>query len=55
MTLGLFFWLLFVLWFAFSLWAYYPFGDRGESVSFALLAALIFVLGWGEFGFIIKG
>lgn len=54
MPLGILFWVIFVLWFAFSLWGYYPFAENKPAISFVLLAALLFVLGWAQFGFIIQ-
>ena len=55
MPLGLLFWLLYVLWIVLQLWGYYPFKEERRRIgSFVMLAALLFVIGWRVFGFIIQ-
>jgi hypothetical protein len=53
MPLGIFFWVIFILWVCFGTYRYradyYSLGGHG------LLAVLIFLLGWSEYGFIVSG
>ncbi len=56
MPLSIFFWVLFIIWVLFGGWSYYegntlrwrPFGGH------VLLGILVFLLGWGAFGSIVK-
>jgi hypothetical protein len=48
MPLQILFWVLFVIWFVLGIW---PPGGRYANF---VLAALIFVLGWRVFGFIVQ-
>ena len=55
MSIGLLYWVLFVIWILFNGWGYYApngavYRDRGNSL---LLVFLMFILGWRCFGFII--
>ena len=58
-TIGLLFWLLMVIWFVFGLYANWsPPGSPGFNGFIAnniLLFVLLFLLGWGIFGFVVKG
>ena len=53
MPLSIFFWVLFLIWVLFAGYRnradYYLLGGHG------LLAVLVFLLGWAEFGFIVSG
>ena len=57
MSIGLLFWVLMVLWF-FS-WATYTWGGPnytwGLHASTLLFFALMFLLGWKVFGFVVQG
>jgi O-antigen ligase len=55
MSIGLVYWILFLIWILFNGWGYYTpngalYRDRGNSL---LLVFLMFILGWRCFGFII--
>ncbi len=59
MSIGLVFWILMILWFFFGAYVYWPedsspkgFRIMGNNL---LLFVLLFLLGWGIFGFVIKG
>lgn len=51
MSLGLLFWILFVLWIVLC-YAPWPPGNQWCSL---LLVALMFIVGWKLFGFIVQG
>lgn len=53
MTIGLLFWILMIVWLVFGFWAWWPI-NRVNGPNF-LLWFLLFLLGWGVFGFPIKG
>lgn len=53
MTLALLFWILFILWVALGVYRHRS--DWSGGAGDLLLAALIFVIGWSEFGFIVRG
>lgn len=53
MTIGMLFWVLMIVWLVFGLWAWWPI-TRAHGPTF-LLWFLLFLLGWGVFGFPIKG
>jgi hypothetical protein len=59
MTLAMIFWMLFILWLILGLygWTTWPPGSPQVHFwgGFVLLTALLFFLGWGVFGFVIKG
>ncbi len=52
MPLSMLFWVLYIIWVLFGLYRsradYYMLGGHG------LLAVLVFLLGWGQFGFVVK-
>jgi hypothetical protein len=53
MSIGLLFWILMVLWFFSwmgSMWDVHPWAPRASAI---LLFVLLFLLGWGQFGFVI--
>lgn len=52
MSLSVLFWLLFILWLLYGGYRYRT--DYGLLGGHGLLAVLIFLLGWGQFGFIVK-
>jgi hypothetical protein len=58
MPIGILFWVLMVIWFIFGL--YWNRGDvttgnYGPIGSNLLLFVLLFLLGWGVFGFVVQG
>lgn len=53
MTIAMLFWVLMLVWLFFGLWAWWPI-TRANGPNF-LLWFLLFLLGWGTFGFPIKG
>jgi len=52
MPLSMFFWLIFIIWILFAGYRYRD--DYVVLGGHGLLAVLIFLLGWGQFGFVIK-
>ena len=52
MTIGLIFWIVFLMCLLFGGWLNYPFDRR--SPSFFIVMLLIFLLGWAVFGFIVR-
>jgi hypothetical protein len=56
MSLGLAFWLLYILCFVFSFWAggYYATGTYRPFGPYLAVFILIFLLGWRLFGFVIQ-
>lgn len=55
MTIGLLFWLLYVLWVVLVFVGLWPEGRWKASGATLIEMALVFLLGWATFGFIIKG
>ena len=57
MTIGFVFWLLMLITLVFGIWSAYPFTNGGWKPlgSGLLLYILLFLLGWGVFGFPIRG
>lgn len=53
MSLGIAFWLVFILYIILSVFLAWP-GTRAGWVSFALQAILFFLIGWGLFGAIVS-
>lgn len=53
LTVGLLFWILMVVWLVFGFWVFVPW--KREYAPSLLLWFLLFLLGWGVFGFPIKG
>ena len=54
MPLSMLFWLIFIIWILVGGWAYYQPPNWRPLGGHLLLAILIFLLGWGQFGFVIK-
>lgn len=56
MPLSMLFWLIFILWVAIGGWAYYepPVFRWRPLGGHLLLGILIFLLGWAEFGFVVR-
>lgn len=58
MSIGLLFWILMIIWFVFGLMNNWPgttprpFATVGNTT---LLFLLLFLLGWGVFGFVLQG
>jgi hypothetical protein len=55
MPIGMIFWMLMILWFVF--WGWTTWGPGGSAFSWGpsiFLFALLFLLGWHDFGFVIK-
>ncbi len=53
LSIGLLFWICMLLWLVLGLWAWWPLTrDRAPSLFFWFL---LFLLGWGVFGFPISG
>lgn len=52
MSLDIFFWVIYIVWFALGAWAYRD--NFAAGAPGLLLAGIIFMLGWKVFGFIIK-
>jgi len=58
MPIGILFWVLMVLLFicgGWGLWPSNPNGQRFQTGGGIILFVLLFLLGWGVFGFIVKG
>ena len=55
MSLGLLFWVLMIVWLAFSLWWYWAPGQGAHWPQNAFLFVLLLLLGWGTFGAPIRG
>ena len=55
MSIGLLFWLLFVLWIVLYGWGCYCCTDKRTLGGSILLVVLVFLLGWHAFGFIVQG
>ena len=58
MSIGLLFWLLWVLAFLFGAWGVWPGVNRPAYAPFGgtlLIMILFFLLGWRAFGFVIQG
>lgn len=56
MSIGLLFWILMVLWFVLGAYSNWPNANAGphfQMGSNLLLFVLLFLLGWGIFGFVI--
>lgn len=53
MTLSMLFWLLYIIWVLFGGYRYRT--DYPSLGGHGLLAVLIFLLGWGTFGWIVSG
>jgi hypothetical protein len=53
MTVAMLFWVLMIVWLFFGVWAWWPL-SRVNAPNF-LLWFLLFLLGWGTFGFPIRG
>ena len=53
MTIAMLFWICMLIWLVLGLWAWWPL-SRANAPSF-FLWFLLFLLGWGVFGFPIKG
>ena len=52
MPLSMLFWMIYILW---LLWGGYRYrADYPLLGAHGLLAVLIFLLGWGQFGFVVK-
>ncbi len=59
MPLSFLFWLIYILWVIVWCWGFWPVtiaGPRsyGPVGGGLILAILIFILGWGTFGFVVK-
>lgn len=55
MPIGMIFWMLMILWFIF--WGWTTWGPGATQFSWAptiLLFVLLFLLGWHDFGFVVK-
>jgi len=52
MPLSMLFWVVFLIWVLFG--GYYLRENRLYLGGHGLLAVLIFLLGWGQFGFVVK-
>ena len=50
MSLGLLFWILMIIWFAFSLWWSWPLQGNQNWPQNAFLFVLFLLLGWQVFG-----
>ena len=55
MGIGLVFWILMLIWLAFSLWWSWPLRDAQQLPQTAFLFVLFLLLGWGVFGAPIRG
>lgn len=56
MALGLIFWVLMLVWLAFTAWSYWPNPHPGPPWANNLLLFILFLLlGWGVFGAPIRG
>jgi len=57
MPLSMLFWVLFIIWVLFGGWSYYEGGVlRWRPLGgHLLLGILIFLLGWGVYGFLVTG
>lgn len=59
MSIGLLFWMLMILWFLFGLYVNWPTQPGPQAIgplgANLLLFILLFLLGWGIFGFVIQG
>ncbi len=53
MTIGLVFWIIFLICIIFNVWRVYP--DWKQGGGSLIVYVLIFLLGWRVFGFIIQG
>lgn len=54
MTKGAIFWLLMIVWFFFGAYTNRTLSDRWAVGGSLLLFAVIFLLGWEQFGFVIR-
>ena len=57
MSIGLIFWVLMLLWLIFGFWQWGPYNQANYAPfgGHILLWFLLFLLGWHEFGFIVRG
>lgn len=53
MTIAMLFWVLMIIWLVFGVWAYWPLA-KIHAPNF-LLWFLLFLLGWGTFGWPVHG